>query len=158
MLAVYRVIYGSSLLRNMERKMQHLNILKEKLMELGGNEIQLDLQGGEHFTFTPVISAGDVMGVSVSNLRSSPFLPIDVFSVVISLLVLSSEYTANKGDAMNFALGEEGLPLNSVEGHVANVIYGTDVGVKCLRRITPISHILHWAGIVENGRGYLKLI
>ena len=55
----------------------------------------------------------------------------------------------------NYKLGEEKLPLNSVEGHVASQIYGKQPGEWVFRRITPIAAILVWAGICEHRRGAL---
>ena len=152
MLAVYWVIYGSSLLRNMERKMQHLNILKEKLLDIGAAEagaIEISLQRGGYFVCAPVIDNGFLKGVNVSNLGNSPFLPIDVFAAVLSLLALSPNYTARRGNAMGGMLGTDEIPLNSVEGHVAHVIYGIDIGEGyAFQRISPIAGILRWAGLI----------
>jgi hypothetical protein len=41
-------------------------------------------------------------------------------------------------------LGESNLPIDSIEGHIANVIYGKKLGDSVFRRITPISCILIW--------------
>ena len=58
--------------------------------------------------------------------------------------------TAMRGDAMNAKLGDEGLPLDSVEGHIAHVVYGKKIGDSVFRRITPIACILVWSGICES--------
>ena len=44
-------------------------------------------------------------------------------------------------------LGEPELPFESIEGHIAHVVYGKKNGESVFRRITPISCILIWAGI-----------
>ena len=107
----------------------------------------------------PVYYAGELVGVNVDNLgEANKYMPLEVFVAVISLLKLSDEKTANKGNAMNCRLGDRGLALRSVEGHVAHVIYGREPGIFVFKRITPISRILEWAGVCENGRGYLRLM
>ena len=58
---------------------------------------------------------------------------------------------------MNNKLGDEGLPLDSIEGHIANVVYGRKPGDSVFRRISPIAAILVWTGICEAGRGELIL-
>jgi hypothetical protein len=56
-------------------------------------------------------------------------------------------------DAMNSRLGDEGLPLDSVEGYVAHVVDGKQVGESVFRRISPIAAILVWAGICDSAPG-----
>ena len=60
---------------------------------------------------------------------------------------------ARRGDAMNARLGAAGLPLDSVEGRVAQVVYGKQTGETVFRRITPIACILIWAGICDPEPG-----
>jgi hypothetical protein len=56
---------------------------------------------------------------------------------------------------MNSRLGDEGLPLDSIEGHIAHVVYGKQIGDSVFRRISPIAAILVWAGICEDEPGEL---
>ncbi len=65
---------------------------------------------------------------------------------------------AERGNAMKYRLGEEGLSLDSVEGHVAHAIYRKREGDTVFRRITPIACTLIWAGICEPAPGELVLI
>jgi hypothetical protein len=62
---------------------------------------------------------------------------------------------ARRGDAMNARLGEAGLPLDSVEARVAQVVYGKQPGETVFRRITPIACILIWAQICDPQPGQL---
>lgn len=55
-------------------------------------------------------------------------------------------------------LGDPGLPLSSIEGHVAHTVYGKQVGESVFRRITPIACILIWTGICKAAPGELILI
>jgi len=64
---------------------------------------------------------------------------------------------AESGDAMGSRLGDEGLPLDSIEGHIAQVVYGKQVGESVFRRISPISAILVWAGVCDTDTGELIL-
>lgn len=136
--------------------MNHLQQLKIMLSNTT-TPVLLPIQNGQ-FSFKAIIDHGNILGVEVDNLNeTNKFISIDVFVAVISLLKLSPDFKAPKGNAMNFLLGEEGLAFNSVEGHVAHVIYGKQLNDNVFRRITPISRILEWASICENGRGYLML-
>lgn len=73
-----------------------------------------------------------------------PFLRWSVFIEAVSVLK-SNGGRAKRGDAMKSKLGEEGLPVNSVEGHVAHMVSGYHEGDNVFRRITPIACILIWA-------------
>jgi len=96
-------------------------------------------------------------GVDVNNLGNQPFLPWIVFQEAIYVLIRNNGI-AQRGNAMDSRLGEEGLFLNSIEGHVANVVYGKKIGDSVFRRITPIACILVWAGICRSEPGRLILI
>jgi hypothetical protein len=104
------------------------------------------------------------LGLNLTALGNEGFIPIDVFTAVISLLSLSSGHFAKNGNAMGSRLGSEELPFNSIEGHVARIVYGKNEGVAILKRITPIAGILVWAGICErisqkgSEQGGLRLI
>lgn len=65
---------------------------------------------------------------------------------------------AKRGRAMRSRLGDPDLALDSVEGHVAHVVYGKRVGEVVFRRITPIACILIWAGICEAKPNELSLL
>lgn len=95
-------------------------------------------------------------GVMVSNLANQPFLPWSVFEETI-FLVKKGGGKAIKGDAMNGKLGDSKLPIDSIEGYIAYKIYEKKLGETVFRRITPIAHILEWAGICDNERGELIL-
>lgn len=96
-------------------------------------------------------------GICVNNLGSTPFLSWDVFTETINFLKENGGKTL-KGNAMNFKLGDKGLPLDSIEGHIAYKIYSQKIGDWVFRRITPIAAILAWSGTCNNKRGYLQLI
>ena len=95
-------------------------------------------------------------GIMVDNLSNQPFLPWEVFEEAVLVLDRNGGHT-QRGDAMNSKLGDSGLPLNSVEGHIAHAVYGKKVGESVFRRITPIAGILIWAGVCRAAPGELIL-
>ena len=147
--------------------MHHLQVLKDYLLgiqnpliiTIEGDRNEITLAGDRTMNVTPVFVNNSVIGVSVDNLGAQPFLPIEVFVATISLLSLAPGYCAIKGSAMGGRLGTLALPINSVEGHVANIVYGKITGQSVFQRITPISRILQAAGVCNNpGNGTLTLM
>ena len=124
--------------------------INQKFSEQGG-QATIPLQRGGHFQAKMV--AG---GIEVDNLGNQPYLPWCVFQEAVCVLI-RNQGSAKRGDAMNSRLGDEGLPLDSVEGHIALVVYGHEVGDSVFRRITPIACILEWAGICRSEPGKLIL-
>ena len=95
-------------------------------------------------------------GIKVDNLGQYPFLKWDVFRKAFQL-IRSHKGWAEKGNAMNAKLGENGLSFESIEGHIAQTVYDKKEGDAVFRRITPIASILIWAGICENVPNGLRL-
>lgn len=104
-------------------------------------------------TFSAVMVDG---GVIVSDLGNQPFLPWEVFTETVSLLIRRGG-SAEKGNVMGHRLGTDGLPMDSVEGHVARAVYGKQKGESVFRRVSPIANILVWSGICVNEPGRLSL-
>ena len=104
-------------------------------------------------TFSAVMVDG---GVIVSNLGNQPFLPWEVFTETVSLLIREGG-SADKGNVMGHRFGSDELPVNSVEGHVARAVFGKRNGDSVFRRISPIANILVWSGICVNEPGKLAL-
>jgi hypothetical protein len=105
-------------------------------------------------SFTAEIAAD---GVRVDNLGAQPLLPWAVFEEAVSVVARVGGH-ADRGDAMKCRLGDDGLSLDSVEGHIAAVVYGKRPGDTVFRRITPVACILIWAGICRAGPGELVLV
>jgi guanosine-3',5'-bis(diphosphate) 3'-pyrophosphohydrolase len=95
-------------------------------------------------------------GIEVDNLGSQPFLAWAAFQAAVSVLRKNGG-RAKRGNAMGSRLGEPDLTINSVEGYVAQIVYGKRVGETVFRRITPIVGILIWAGICEHAPNELIL-
>ena len=85
-------------------------------------------------------------GIMVDNLGFYPFLPWTVFVEVINFLI-GRNGRAEKGFSMSARLGDEGLSLETVEGHLAHVIYDKKEREIVFRRVSSISAILVWAGV-----------
>jgi len=126
-------------------------IIKKKITDQGGSVIIPNQRGGY---FNAKLVEG---GIEVDNLGNQPFLPWCVFQEAVCILI-RNQGVAKRGDAMNARLGDEGLPLDSVEGHIALVVYRKDIGDSVFRRITPIACILKWSGICRSEPGKIILI
>jgi hypothetical protein len=126
--------------------------LKRKFGE-NNNSVEIPLIKGKN-TFQANLNE---KGINVSNLATQSHLSWEVFEETIRLLK-EKNGCAIKGDAMNYKLGETGLPIDSIEGRIAYKIYGKQLGQNVFRRITPIACILVWAGICVNQRGKLLLL
>lgn len=128
-----------------------VNTIKEQFQREGNRAIVPLLIGGK--TFQAQLGQE---GIYVDNLGDQPYLPWAVFTETVVLL-RSKGGRAFRGDAMNSRLGSPELPLDSVEGHIAYVVYGKQLGETVFRRITPIACILFWAGICRHEAKQLVL-
>ena len=128
-----------------------VSLIKQKFLSEGG-QASIPFQRAGHFKAKLVDG-----GIEVSNLGNQPFLPWSVFQEAVCVLIRNGG-TAKRGNAMNAKLGDEGLPLDSVEGHIALVVYGNKIGDSVFRRITPIACILEWASICKFEPGKLILL
>ena len=120
-----------------------VEVIKRKFQNVG-HPVRIPLKKGKSFTATFTDD-----GIVVDNLSNQPFLPWKVFEITVDLLIRNGG-RAERGDAMSSKLGDAGLPLNSVEGHVAHVVYGKQIGESIFRRISPIAAILEWAGLCDS--------
>jgi hypothetical protein len=127
-----------------------VDIIKAKFLD-ADLPIDIPLQKSGQFTFRLVEG-----GLEVDNLSTQPFLPWKVFEETVNLLARNGG-KAERGDAMKSKLGDEGLPLDSIEGHIAHVVYGKQEGDSIFRRISPISAILVWSEICDAAPGELIL-
>jgi hypothetical protein len=127
-----------------------VKVIKQKFERIG-HQVTIPLQKGRSFKATMTDE-----GIIVDNLGGQPLLPWIVFEEVIDLLVRKGGRAEN-GNAMECKLGDKGLPLESIEGHVAHEVYGKEIGISITRRISPISAILVWAGLCETAPGELIL-
>jgi hypothetical protein len=108
----------------------------------------------EQRTFTAELTEA---GIVVDNLGAQPFLPWAAFQEAVCVMIRLGG-RAKRGDAMNNRLGDPALSVDSVEGHIAHVVYGKELGDAVLRRITPVACLLIWAGVCRAAPGELVLL
>ena len=127
-----------------------VDVIKKKF-SVAGSPTKVPMQKRGFFTakLTPE-------GVLVDNLGNQPLLPWIVFQETICVLIKNNGRAA-RGNAMDAKLGDEDLSFNSIEGHLAQVVYGKKAGETVFRRITPVAGILIWAGVCEPAPGELML-
>jgi hypothetical protein len=129
-----------------------VEIIKQKFEKMGPQaRVRIPLQKDSLF-----IASITAKGITVDNLGTQPLLPWQVFEETVNLIARIGG-KAERGDAMNSRLGDEGLPLNSIEGYIAHMVYGKQVGDSVFRRISPIAAILVWAGLCDTAPGELIL-
>ncbi len=127
-----------------------VEVIKQKFEKVN-HQIRIPLQKGKSFKASMTDE-----GVMVDDLGIQPLLPWIVFEEAIDLLVRKGG-RAEKGNAMASKLGEEGLSVDSIEGHIALTVYGKKLNDSVFRRISPISAILVWAGLCDSQPGELLL-
>lgn len=93
----------------------------------------------------------------------SPKIPVanhltwEVFNAAVEV-VMKNGGKAEKGKAQSGAkLGSDALPLNSVEGYIANKVHGVEEGKSAFGPGFVVCAILDWAGVCKNERGYLSI-
>jgi hypothetical protein len=127
-----------------------IGMIKNRFVETG-NPAQIPLLRGDS-SFKAEVSTD---GIYVDNLGNQPFLPWSVFIEAVSVLKANGG-RARRGNAYS-KLGEKDLPLNSIEGHIAHIVYKNKIGDSVFRRITPIACILIWAKLCRHKPGELLL-
>lgn len=96
-------------------------------------------------------------GVEVSCLPGAPVLPWELFDDIQTLLSDSPSRLAIRGNAMHGRLGDERLPLDSVEGRIA-LFFGYKPGDAVFRRVSPVANLLVWSGACRHVRGALVMV
>ena len=114
------------------RKRYLSDLLAERLMDqtrvrVGGVSLEVRFDPGKG-------------AVWASSLGADPYLPVETFVVASDLL--SAQGPAPLGDAMKGALGDDALPMHSVEGAVAREVFGRRAGERVYRRITAIAAVM----------------
>lgn len=95
--------------------------------------------------------------IHVSNLGTQPWLPIEALEFAFELV--TSYGKAKKGSAQKGKLGDDNLPMDSVEGVVASKAFDKQSGDSVFRRITPIAGLLAHLGLARDDcDGYLKAV
>lgn len=92
----------------------------------------------------------------LSDVGHKNFLPWGVFWQAVNIMLVN-QGKAKRGLA-TYKLGSNELPCNSIEGHIAKVLYGKVEGNSVFRRMSPIAHILIASGICIDQRGDMELV
>ena len=125
---------------------------------------KLDLCGGKTII---KLFRGDSCEIgydSNGNGLVSPKIPVpnqltwEVFEAAVEV-VINNGGKALKGSARSKGarLGDEKLPMNSVEGYVAHKVHGVKEGESSFGPGFVICAILDWADICNNERGFLTI-
>lgn len=128
------------------------DIIKQKLMENGGNATVYTARGIPH-----VISAApDGISFFSNKINISTPWQYTVFDTIVDLLV-SQGGTAEKGNGRNYKLGEGKCTEKTVVGAIGYHYSGKSFGDSVYDPVFFLAAILEWAGIAHNGRGELVL-
>jgi len=81
----------------------------------------------------------------------------EVFDATVEV-VIQNGGKAIKGKARSGAkLGDDDLPLDSVEGYIAHKVHGVQIGKSAFGPSFVIAAVLDWAEICNNERGYITI-
>lgn len=96
-------------------------------------------------------------GIEVDNLGSHGFLHWTIFREAICIMQRNAG-RALIGDPSRARLGDAALPLNSIEGHIAHVVFGRGLGDPVFARALPVVAILIWAGVCQRDGDVVVLL
>lgn len=129
----------------------------QQIIEKFGGKAKCEITQQKSTPFTAELTEAGI--IVKKSLGSYPFLPWAVFHETVQLLERQGGQ-ALRGNCQGkgITLGNVALPVNSVEGYVAQQIYGKKIGKTVFRRVSAIANILVWAGICLHERNYLVLV
>lgn len=126
--------------------------IKAKLNDVGG---EAEIKNGNTKLF--VSYADDESGICFKTAKGEEtLLSWNVFFATVDLLK-QKDGKALKGDAAKGTLGTKALPLDSVEGYVAQTVFGKKKRQTVEKNITKIATLLKWSDITNVGKDYLEL-
>jgi hypothetical protein len=87
------------------------------------------------------------------------FLPWGVFWHAVHIMLLNGG-GASRGQAKarGQRLGTPKLSFNTIEGHVAHVVYGKQRGEAVFQRISPVAYILIASGVCVDKKGDMEMV
>lgn len=127
------------------------DIIRTKLAENGGRAIVSSINGNRYGI------KADADGQHILCDELPPVYTYEVFDVIVELLKSQPNYTARKGNARNYKLGEIGCQEDTVAGAILKNYFGKKTGESGLDPVFILAAVLEWADIAHNGRGYLEL-
>ncbi len=130
-----------------------IKCIKEKLNNCDGKTTIRLLRGDD----CEIWFRNDGQGLVSPKIPPANQLIWPAFDAAIEIVMKNNGRT-KKGNAQSGAkLGSDKLPLDSVEGYIANKIHGVKVGQSAFGPGFVICAILEWAGICRNEKGYLSI-
>ena len=106
--------------------------------------------------FTAILRQGYI---EIPELSDST-MPMAVFQDAYYLLQENGKEGVKYGKAIaqGIGLGDEGLEVSTLEGHIAYHVYGTNIGTAVLQRSYYVGAILVAAGVCEWVPGGIRLV
>ena len=131
------------------------DIVREKLLANGGTAVIPLLQGGPC-----TISLADCGRAITSDKLNGFQYALSVFDVIVELLQHSPQGKARKGNAHGHEdkVGHGRCTEDTVVGAIAIHYFGKKAGESCFDPVFVLAAVLEWAGIAENGRGFVQLL
>ncbi|MGO4889958.1 DUF2089 family protein [Anaerobacillus sp. MEB173] len=127
--------------------------IKAKLNDCGGKTTIKLLQGDD----CEIWFDSDGKGLISPKIPPTNQLVWEAFDAAVEVIVNNGGKVA-KGNARSGAkLGSVELPINSVEGYIAQKVHGVNEGETAFGPGFVISAVLDWAGICKNERGFLSI-
>ncbi|MDD4332034.1 MAG: hypothetical protein PHU28_06910 [Methanosarcinaceae archaeon] len=94
----------------------------------------------------------DMDGIYVDSLDKNSFFPWKTFEEAFDFIQKKGG-SVKAGNPKTTKLGEPGFELDTLEGHLAQKVYGCSEGERVFRGISLIACILIWAGLCRKEKG-----
>lgn len=131
------------------------DIVRERLLASGGTAV-IPLQRGEPCTIMLVDKERAITSNKLNGFRYG----LSVFDVIVELLQHSPQGKARKGNSRGpeDKVGRGRCTEDTVVGAIAIHYFGKKLGESCFDPVFVLAAVLEWAGIAENGRGFVQLL
>lgn len=129
------------------------DIVRTKITNAGGSIIVRQLQRDKTASVWLVRGGTKFMSDKLPNYEFT----FDIFDIVVDFLRENGGY-ADKGAVRGFNVGKGKFSSDTISYQIATQYWGKVDGETSFDSLFIIAAILEWAGLVENGRGYLRLI
>lgn len=126
--------------------------IREKLHSCGGCAVVRSVNGKEY----RIEALRDKRYFFCRELPKNPPYEYRVFDVIVELLVQQGG-RARKGNGRNYRLGYGACTDDTVVGAIGRNYAGKNTGDSVFDPVFVLAAVLEWAGIAENGRGYIQL-
>ncbi len=135
-----------------------MNILEvfSQIEKLFDNNSEIEISKIKGSKFTAILQQGYIEIPELSDTK----LPMAVFQDAYYLLQENVKEGVKYGKAIaqGIRLGDKGLEITTLEGHIAFHVYGTTIGTAVLQRSYYVGAILVAAGVCEWISGGIRLV